>query len=324
MSRFFETLKEASRSPVGSIDAVLNDREQSAASDSDRSPVLEKVNGAGVSAPPDPQPTAPTAEVPRAAQPDFAPPESLFDAFAPRRRGFSGSKRVQITLSPVEALIPNATSVAVVERYRRLRSKLQQEHGTTPIRSLLIASPGPGEGKTITTLNLAYSFGMLPDFKVVVIDGDLRRGKIAHTLGTPDTTLGLGNLLDGSASLSDIVLTSDSTPFSFIVSGNSQTPPAELLTSTLLPETMRELALNFDLVLMDSPPVNLFSDTQSLAESCDAVLVVARAFATTSKALERTLHDLQPFRIVGTVLNGGAAPERQKYYYKRYFSGNHA
>ena len=71
---------------------------------------------------------------------------------------------------------------------------------------------------------------------------------------------------------------------------------------------------HFDLVLVDSPPVNLIADAQMLANSCDGVLLVARAFSTSTKAFQKTLNDLESFRLVGTVLNGGMRTERYKYH----------
>jgi len=70
----------------------------------------------------------------------------------------------------------------------------------------------------------------------------------------------------------------------------------------------------FDLVLVDSPPVNLITDAQLLAGHCDAVLLVARAFSTTSKSLEQTATELKAFRMIGTVLNGGTRAQL----YRRY------
>ena len=83
-------------------------------------------------------------------------------------------------------------------------------------------------------------------------------------------------------------------------------PAAELLHSSQLSAHFRSMTEQFDLVLVDSPPVNLLTDTQLLAANCDAVLLVTRAFATSRKALEKAVQDLTPFRVIGTVLNGGA------------------
>ena len=96
--------------------------------------------------------------------------------------------KVQISFNPTARLIPQAADPAVVEHYRRLRTKILQQHTDKPFKSLLVASPGPEEGKTVTALNLALSFAMLPDFKVLVVDGDLRRGTIGKLLGVEESS----------------------------------------------------------------------------------------------------------------------------------------
>jgi capsular exopolysaccharide synthesis family protein len=201
-------------------------------------------------------------------------------------------------------VLPNAVDQAVVERYRRLRTKLMQEQATKPFRSLMVTSASPQEGKTVTVLNLGLSFAMLPDFKVLVVDGDIRRGSLGKWLGA-DEHRGLSNLIDGSANLEEVVLKADDLPVHFMARGNSPVSAAELLHSPELTNCFLRMTEYFSLVLIDSPPVNLVTDAQLLAKGCDAVLLVVRAFVTTRKSLERTVQDLQSFRVLGTVLNCG-------------------
>jgi capsular exopolysaccharide synthesis family protein len=200
-----------------------------------------------------------------------------------------------------------------VEQYRRLRTKIQQQHAVRPIRSLLVASPGPAEGKTVTALNVAFSFAMLPSFKVLLIDGDLRKKTIATWLGTRNLP-GFSNLLEGSAQPEDIVFSSAEFSIHVVLSGTSQRPSAELLHSPAMGNFIGRMTEHFDLVVVDSPPVNLIADAQMLAKSCDGVLMVARAFSTSTRAFRKALQDLQPFRIVGTVLNGAMRARDHRYY----------
>jgi capsular exopolysaccharide synthesis family protein len=301
MSRYYDILKEVSRSqPLPNAPPPSKSAEE-----------FENELGVNHSVWDSPENTVyPASEPPHRPEPDIEmgrPPvfekdthEILFESLAPR--AFNGGKKAAVILDRKEVLIPNAMDDAVVERYRRLRTKILQQHAIKPIKSLLVASPGPGEGKTVTTLNLAWSFGLLPLYKVLVIDGDLRKGTIGETLGV-DGGLGLRDVIEGKARLEDVVLSADEAPFQFMLSGASKTPAAELLTSPRLRSIIVEMTQYFDLVLVDSPPVTLMSDAQTLAASCDGVLLVARAFATTNKAFEKALQDLQPFRIIGTILN---------------------
>ena len=314
MSRFFDALKEASRSrpkpkegeAEGNWEAVLpNGSEllmESIASATAAAPVMapERKREA------EPEPRQSPAALREEPAELVAPAESRPPA-----------PKVQITFDPKARLITNAADSVVTEYYRRLRTKILQQQATKPFRSLLIVSPSPQEGKTITVLNLGLSFATLPSFKVLVVDGDLRRGNIGKLLGI-ENHLGLTNLLDGSATLEDAVLKCDDIPVHFMTRGNSKVPPAELLHSPQLGKQLRSLSEQFDLVLVDSAPVNLITDTQLLAQSSDAILLVARAFSTTRKSLELTIQDLSQFRIIGTVLNGG--PRTQVYRrYKGYY-----
>ena len=201
-------------------------------------------------------------------------------------------------------VILNIPDSAVLEQYRLLRTKLLQQQQEKMFRSLVVTSPGPEEGKTVTTLNLALTLGLLSGRKVLVVEGDLRRGSIRETLrlGLPP---GLSDLIEGSAKLEEVILKPDKIPVSFIVRGNSTHSPGELLHSARLPALLQELTQEFDLVFIDSPPVNLVIDAQLLASCCDGVLLVARAFATSLKALQEANNILSPNRVIGTILNGG-------------------
>lgn len=227
-------------------------------------------------------------------------------------------KPTHVGLDQTARLIPHAIDPTVVESYRRLRTKIVQEQKVKPFRSLVVASAYPQEGKSVTVLNLGFSFAMLSNFRVLVVDGDLRKGNLGRWLGMDDRP-GLGNLIEGSAALEDIVWKSDESSLHFMLRGNSKVPPAELLHSPRLGEQFRRMAEEFDLILVDSPPVNVLSDTQELAANCDAVLLVVRAFSTSRKALEKAAQELQPFRIVGAILNAGVRARGRRGAYYGYY-----
>ena len=208
-------------------------------------------------------------------------------------------------------LLPFAANATLADHYRRLRTKILQQREVKPFRSLVITSPSPQEGKTVTCTNLALSFSTLPNFKVLVIDGDLRRGTLGNWLGVSDDQLGLSDLFEGTAQLQDVVLKSNQVPMHFIVRGKSEVND---LHQTHFGDHFQRLSEMYDLVLVDSPPVNLLADAQILAANCDAVLLVARAFSTTRKSLEKAAQELASFRIIGSVLNAGVTQRSSKYY----------
>jgi capsular exopolysaccharide synthesis family protein len=145
------------------------------------------------------------------------------------------------------------------------------------------------------------------------VDGDLRKGTLGMLLGIADHP-GLNNLIEGSAELEDVVLKCDEIPVYFMTRGSAATPPAELLHSSRLLPQLRKMTEHFSLVIIDTPPVNLVADAQLLATGCDAVLLVARAFATTRKALQKAVQELSPYRVIGTVLNRGMRADLYRHY----------
>jgi capsular exopolysaccharide synthesis family protein len=297
MSRFYQALKGASLEPSGNGG-------------------WEALQPTAAPPGPNPEPEWVTATAAGIEVPEISAPDNVLDPLAgvaPVQEGFFGS-HADVTLDQTARLIPHAVDHTVVEHYRRLRTKIMQQHATKPFRSLLVTSPNPGEGKSVTVLNLGLSFAMLPSFRVVVVDGDLRKGSLGRWLGVEQRP-GLSNLLDGSAKLEDVVLKSDESPMCFVVSGTSTAAPAELLDSGALSGHFRRLGEHFDMIVVDSPPVNLITDTQLLAASCEAILLVARAFSTTRKTLEKTVQDLASFRVIGTILNGGIKNRRYGYHY---------
>lgn len=240
-------------------------------------------------------------------------------AEAPSADGSSFGNTITAAVSARARLLPSATDPMLVEHYRRLRTKILQQREARAVGTLMVASAGPQEGKTLTTLNLALSFALLPSFRVLVVEGDLRKGNIGEWLGVEPGLRGFGNLIEGSATLAEAVSKAEGIPLHFMIQGNSPIPPAELLNAPDLSRHFHEMAARFDLVLVDSPPVNLFTDAQLLAAHADAVLVVARAFSTRAQAFERAVQELGPAKVIGAVLNAASMPHSRRYGYEHYY-----
>ena len=289
MSRLYEALKGAGRNRA-------NGREQ----------LLDALSPEEQSAAPESQDGSP---LPKFAASLLAAIPPITDT--PMLKRVEWGRDAEAGLDRNARLLPYAANPALVDHYRRLRTKILQQREAKPFRSLVVTSAAPQEGKTVTVLNLALSFSTLPNFKVVVVDGDLRRGTLGAWLGVGDQQVGLSNLFDGSAKLEDVVLKSEEVPMHFVVRGSAQLPD---LHPSHFAEHFKRLSELYDLVLIDSPPVNLLADVQILAATSDAILLVARAFATTRKALEKAAQELAPFRIIGAVLNAGVTPKSYKYY----------
>jgi len=322
MSRFYDALREASRSetmsgggPILSEHTDISPSEGlSANPDSLQADLLDL---AGIPVRSDSPARSILDSSAQSIAPDVFPPPSEEMSSTTRKAEQAPesqfASKIVIGFDPCARLIPHAVDQAVVEHYRRLRTKILQQHAEKPFRSMMVTSPGPQEGKTVTVLNLGLSFAMLPNFRVLVVDGDLRRGSIGKWFGA-DEYPGLSDVLEGSAQLEDVALKCAGVSLHVVTRGNSKVSPGELLHSPRLTKELRRITSHFDLVLIDTPPVTLITDSQLLAGSCDAVLLIARAFHTKRKALEQSIRDLSAFRIIGTVLNGGTRAELYRKY----------
>lgn len=305
MSRFIDILKEASRNDPqaakvdGGWDAFPDATAVAADPPAAKESVADSVGG-----------TTPNGSS-GAAQAEEAL-KDLLDSFDVPQITSLGVT-TQIHLDQKARLITHSPDSVVLEHYRRLRTKLLQLRAAKPFRSLIVASPNPQEGKTVTVLNLGLIFAMLPDFRVLVVDGDVRKGSLGRWMGVDDRP-GLVNLLDGSARLEEVVFKCEDMPLHFVVRGKTQALPGELLNAPPLKTYLRRMAEYFDLVLVDSPPVNMVTDPQLLAAGCDGVLLVARAYSTTCKHFQKMVHDFAGNRIVGAVLNGGTRSELYRGY----------
>ena len=321
MSRFYDVLRQASRSLHGpgeqanDLPAEVADL-LAAVSESGASPVV-----AAQASPVEEESrtTDPLLGAEDWAEGDVSPPTEKTPAAPIPRNGSLGTS-TDTRLDHKARLLPHTADSMIAEHYRLLRTQILQQQAMRMFRSVLVTSPGPGEGKTVTLLNLGLTFAMLPSFKVLVVDGDLRRGDMGKWLGLQKDHAGLSDLIEGSTPLEEAVFKSPGIPVSFMVRGNSKLSPPELLHSPRLRAGLQEMTAQFDLVLVDSPPANLLTDAQLLASACDAVLVVVRAFMTSQKALEEAMQKLLAFRVIGSVLNGGLTI-RSNYGYSYYGGG---
>ena len=169
---------------------------------------------------------------------------------------------------------------------------------------LLIASAQAGEGKTSTALNLAQSLAQRKG-DVVVVDGDLRKGGIAKSLGI-DNSKGMTTVLAGSDKLGDALQQFAPMPQLWVLpSGPTPPNPAELIGSDRMAELLKELSERFEHVIIDSPPILAVTDGTLLAGLVDGVVLVAESGKTHRAGLMRTRAILENAgaRILGVVLN---------------------
>jgi capsular exopolysaccharide synthesis family protein len=190
------------------------------------------------------------------------------------------------------------------ESYRSLRTSLQFVRQERPLRTLVVTSPAAAEGKTSTVANLGAVFAQAGE-RVVLVSCDLRRPRLAEFFGL-DEQIGLTTVLLGEQSLADVVQpVSGHETLWLLGAGRVPANPAELLNGPAARELFAALRAEFDLVLIDSPPVLPVTDAAVLSKDADGTLMVVAAGQTKRVDLRRAAEKLAQVNapMVGTVLN---------------------
>jgi capsular exopolysaccharide synthesis family protein len=218
-----------------------------------------------------------------------------------------------------------------VEQFRSLRSRIQEFRDLRSLKTILISSGLPQEGKSFIAVNLAINLARHKSSKVLLIDGDMRCSSLHHYLGS-EFHPGLSDYLSGKASLQEVMQlpeeSKDRDPsmaavlnnITFIPGGDGGDLAADLSASKRFDELLTTVAPLFDWIIIDSPPVLLVSDAVNLARACDAVLLVARSGITTFPVAQRAQQELKASNIIGFVLNAVDKPPMSGNYYYRYES----
>jgi capsular exopolysaccharide synthesis family protein len=220
-----------------------------------------------------------------------------------------------------------------VEQFRSLRSRIYQARYENPLKTILVSSGMPAEGKSFVAANLAVSMARNSVNSILLIDGDLRRPTLHNLLGAPND-VGLTEYLAGTAELNAIMQRDSGSEtaenaaqrgisnLTFIPAGKCGDNSSELVANRRIEELILNLAPHFDWILIDSPPVLAVTDAVELARTADAVLLVARGAATPYSVAQRAQATFGNSRILGFVLNDiKHAPRRGYYYYYHYYGG---
>ena len=206
----------------------------------------------------------------------------------------------------------------VREAYKTLRTNVSFSlTGEERCKIIMVTSAMQGEGKSTTAINLAISYAMT-DRKVLIVDCDLRRPKLARLLQM-NSRVGLSNLIMNPDLKESAVLASKTPGLDVLLSGDIPPNPSELLGSPRMQRLLTELRKDYDFVILDSPPVNMVTDAVVLAPETDGVLVLVRANHTDRGAVIHAMEQLEyaKAKVLGFVLND-VDMEKTHYGYKKY------
>src|SRR5438445_1429171 len=209
------------------------------------------------------------------------------------------------------------------EAYRSLRANISFSSIDQQVRTIVVTSASPREGKTTTVINLGIIMAQAGP-RVLIVDADFRRPSLHHVFGfLPNgrkVLPGLSNLIVGNSRLQDVLLPSGFARVSLVPAGIVPPNPNELLNSQRMKSVIEDLQENADIVLFDTPPCLLYSDAYLLAPLTDGVLYVVRSGSQDRAAQRRVQRQLQQAkaRLLGIVFNDAQAEEvsgTYAYYY---------
>ncbi len=168
----------------------------------------------------------------------------------------------------------------ISEQYNTLRTNLHQLKKTKKYKTFMVTSSIDGEGKTVTSVNLAMTIARdLNERSVLLIDADMRKGRSAKYIGLPSSP-GLSDFLSGDVSVNDIIMNPGIDNFTVITSGKPKRNPSELLNSKKMKDLVSTLRKKYDYILIDTPPGISISDACILGPMADAAILVVQAGRT--------------------------------------------
>ena len=237
----------------------------------------------------------------RSNLPDRADAPSQHAVVAPRR---SEPRRPvgAIQLPSNEKFVTGPTTDSIsIEQFRRLAATLHDAQVAKGLKTVMVTSAVPKEGKTLTVVNLALTLSESYRRRVLIVDADLRRPSIHEVLGISNDR-GLTDALRSDRTEPQVV--EISSYLSVLPSGPHELDPMAGLSSERMGLLLEGFAAKYDWVLIDTPPIGLLSDAQLLVRLAHAVLFVIRAGSTPFPVVERAINELGRDCIIGTVLNG--------------------
>jgi receptor protein-tyrosine kinase len=203
-----------------------------------------------------------------------------------------------------------ASSSFAADQYRVLRHIVEQMHKDSDLRVLAVTSPAVGDGKTTTAINLAGALAQSSEARVLLIDADLRRGRVQDHLrqgnlggsGLVDATL------DPNLTLVDVVRRCPPFSLSVLPAGRGTAAPYEVLKSRRVGELLAQARQQYDYVVLDTPPFLAVPDCRVIAKWVDGFLLIVAAHKTPRKLVEAALDIMDPAQLVGLVFNGDDRP----------------
>jgi len=228
--------------------------------------------------------------------------------------GLDGVQNISIMPRPERHVVALGTTPNIgSEKFLILRHRLVLMRQRRRLKTLVVTSSVPMEGKTVVSVNLAVTLARTFS-RVLLVEADMRRPSVQATLGLPSALPGLSEYLEGKLELTSTIRRTVPGGLYVIPAGKPSINPVGLLQSPRMVELISRASVTFDWVIFDTPPVNPFADSPCLASMSDGVLVVARSGVTHSDSMQQMLNALEGTFIAGVILNGVEDPRGDGYY----------
>jgi capsular exopolysaccharide synthesis family protein len=221
------------------------------------------------------------------------------------------------------SLISPATIEA--EQYRTLGMMLEQRRHSGLLQVVAVSSPTMGDGKTLTSINLAGALAQSPQSKILLVDADFRKPSVPTQMGLREgNVLGLRDaILNPSLALKDIVRRLPAYNLSVLTVGRAQIMPHEIFKSTRFAELIDEARRDYEWIILDTAPLVLAPDCLMMGRSVDGFMMIVCAHKTSRKEIAEALNIIGPSKLLGLVFNNDDGL-LESYGYRTYLSASQA
>lgn len=207
------------------------------------------------------------------------------------------------------------------EEYRSLRTHVLHKSQKQKLQSIVVASVSPSEGKSVTALNLSWLLAQTDGVRALIIDSDLRMPSLTDYLGI-ETDKGLSEILAGKAGLKDSIIKLEPAGLHLLPGGDARSDVAELISGPKFKQILTEAKEMFDYVIIDAPPLGIFTDANVLINHADGALLVVRANKTRYSVVDRVLETIPRDRMMGVILNQSEDVLDESHYNYGYYGKN--
>ncbi|MGN7476654.1 CpsD/CapB family tyrosine-protein kinase [Solibacillus silvestris] len=228
-----------------------------------------------------------------------------------RKKNKKSSRRTKLARKLVTI---SETKSFILEQFRTIRTNIMFLMPDQQLKTILVTSSTPGEGKSTNAANLGVVFAQ-EGKRVLIIDGDLRKPTLHHTFKTFNK-VGLSNVIAKKAAFYDAIQETFIVGLNVITSGPIPPNPSELLSSRAMDALFLDVKKDYDVIIIDSPPLLSVSDSQILANKCDGTVLIVNAGVVDKRAVQKAKAILASSQtnILGVVLNNYETPSHHNYY----------